>query len=89
MYCKVGFSTKLLCPGSYEFCHLSEPVGSYTGHRVNKSIFLERWECTISEPVTLITRERSAVGGKASEVRAIPPGHYCTVKSQSDKDPQE
>ena len=46
-------------------------------------------ECTISELVTLITRERSAVGGKASEVRAIPPGHYCTVKSQPDKDPQE
>lgn len=53
------------------------------------NLYFWRWECTISELVTLIIRERSAVGGKASEVRAIPPGHYCNVKSQPDKDPQE
>lgn len=47
------------------------------------------WERPVAELVTLIIRERSAVGGKASAVRAISPGHNGTVKSQPDKDPQE
>ena len=66
-------------------CHL--PAGLYATQSTN--LYLWRWECAISKLVKLITRERSEVGGKAAEVRAIPPGRYCTVKSQPVKDPQE